>query len=172
MIEACWPLGATEARQEQLNEGASSWLLDKGSLTARIKANCRDFQLALLTQGQGLLSPAEAATLALPRAVCQRQVCLQADGQPWVYGLSFWAGNEPRLASLGHNAMGELLFSEPGWQRGAIVPLVLDGAALPAGLAGDSSQLLGRASRFSHGRFHVWVMEVFLPQSPLYSDLK
>ncbi|WP_341502706.1 chorismate lyase [Gallaecimonas sp. GXIMD4217] len=171
MIEACWPLSATALAPEQVPKAAGNWLLDRGSLTARIKASCDQFELTLLEQGRGELAPAVRLCLGLPQQFYQRQVCLKADGRPWVYGLSFWSGEDPRLAGLGDNALGELLFSEPHWQRGDIVPLQLDASALPAALGCRAcGPLWGRASRFSQGRRQLWVLEVFLPQSPVYLD--
>ena len=141
------------------------WLLDSGSLTARLLARSGgDFRVELVAQGWGHPNLSEARALKIdPRLqVLIREVRLLGCGQPWVHARSLipattLTGRHRKLAHLGDRPMGELLFSDPGMQRGAI-----ETARIP--LYTSASRVWARRSVFLLDHKPLLVSEVFLPQ--------
>ncbi len=150
------------------------WLLDNGSLTARLKAlSAGDFRVEVVSQGWGLPNLSEARALNIdPRLrVLVREVRLIGCGQAWVHARSLipattLTGRHRKLAHLGDRPLGELLFKDLSMRRGAI-----ETARIPM-TGGDQSAtavlLNGRAwarrSVFRLDQKPLLVSEVFLPQ--------
>ncbi len=146
-----------------------SWLTEPGSLTARCQRACRDFRVRLLGYGKDL---PQADEMPLRRLARVREVILECDGVPVIFAhtvlstaargrLTCW------LARLGNRSLGSLLFSYPGFTRGAIEYRRLDARdqlyrrAATLGAAGPC--LWARRSRHRLGTQQVLVTEVFLP---------
>lgn len=157
-----------------------SWLTEPDSLTARCQRACSDFRVRLLNFGKGRAladeSAGEAAGGEAGRGLAWvREVALECDGRPVIFAHTTLAtapnGRLSRwMAGLGNRSLGSLLFSYPGFERGAIEFLRLDArhplyrraAALgePAALG---ATLWARRSLHRLGRQQVLVTEVFLP---------
>lgn len=139
-----------------------SWLLEPGSLTARlVSASGGDFRVALLAQYWGRPAPEEARRLGLPagRFALIREVALIGQGRVWVRARSVLpasslTGAGRRLRKLGNRSLGSLLFRDPTLRRG---PIEIARVAQPEGVV---------FARRSHLRYHgkpVLVAECFLP---------
>ncbi len=152
-----------------LDPALRSWLTEPGSLTARCQRACRDFRVRLLGYGKDLPQADEMARRRLARV---REVILECDGVPVIFAHTVLStatrGRLTRwLARLGNRSLGSLLFSYPGFRRGAIEyrrldarhPLYQRAAAL--GAAGPC--LWARRSLHRLGAQQVLVTEVFLP---------
>ena len=146
-----------------------SWLTEPGSLTARCQRACRDFRVRLLDYGKDLPQADEMPRRRLARV---REVVLECDGVPVIFAHTVAStatrGRLTRwLTGLGSRSLGSLLFSYPGFRRGAIEyrrldarhPLYRRAAAL--GVAGPC--LWARHSLHRLGAQQVLVTEVFLP---------
>lgn len=142
----------------------SGWLLDSGSLTARLMAlSGGDFRVQVVAQEWGRPHPSEARVLNIdPRLrVLIREVRLFGLGQPWVHARSLipattLTGRHRKLASLGNRPLGELLFNDPGMRRGSI-----ETAQVP--LYSPDSRTWARRSVFMLDDKPLLVCEVFLP---------
>lgn len=153
-----------------------SWLTEPDSLTARCQRACTDFRVRLLSFGKGRALADESAGGEAGRGLAWvREVALECDGRPVIFAHTTLAtapnGRLSRwMAGLGNRSLGSLLFSYPGFERGAIEFLRLDArhplyrraAALgePGGLG---ATLWARRSLHRLGRQRVLVTEVFLP---------
>jgi chorismate--pyruvate lyase len=153
-----------------LNLPLRSWLREKGSLTARLQADCTAFRVRLLCHGLQApwLDEQEAGREKLP----VREVLLECDGKPVIFAhtiLSSRRGSRLNcwLAGLGSRSLGSLLFTHPGFQRGPLEYCRLDQRHplyLRAAVHADVPQVLwARRSRHQFGRQAVTVTEVFLP---------
>ena len=155
-----------------------NWLLDTGSLTERLQAHCRDFQVQVLGQRQAPISLEEIQQLILPGQSYiasewqVREVILWGDGEPWVFARSLIPTVlcAAELANLGNQALGKLIFNDPRFLR---QPFEICHITQPkdrvAALQLNSHQdLWGRRSVFKLDKLSMSVAELFLPQSPAY----
>jgi chorismate lyase len=154
-----------------------SWLRDRGSLTARLEAR-GSFAVSLLQQRMTIPSRDEALALGIQhnRLARLREVVLFCDDHPLVFARTVLSCC-PRgpmtgwLARLGNRSLGALLFSHPGFVRGAIHCKRLDhrhALFLPAVdalqlAAKPPATLWARRSLFSFGVQSVLVTEIFSP---------
>ncbi|WP_420589231.1 chorismate--pyruvate lyase family protein [Bacterioplanoides sp.] len=99
------------------------WLLDTGSLTARL---CRlgNFRVEILREFQGTPTQLERQRLALSHQarVWVREVVLKVDDVALVYARTAipqqtLQGKEKRLQHLGEKSLGSYLFQQPNLQR-------------------------------------------------------
>lgn len=151
------------------------WLEERGSLTARIKAHCRDFRVQCLRQCLEPVGVEEAASLGLPigTRVWVREVLLLADGVPVVFAHTAmpWQPRHPfdtRFGALGQRSLGSLLFADPRIARGRLEFRALDCRhrlyrRAEASLGTQPERLWARRSRFGRGAKGLLVNEVFLP---------
>jgi chorismate--pyruvate lyase len=105
---------------------AASWLLERGSLTQRLREHWGDAAVQLLDEGLTTPLPHETQRLGLPPDAhawvrCVRLVC---GGQPRVYARTVipgWTPHNPwaQVQRLGQQPLGELLFRLPDLQRSA-----------------------------------------------------
>ena len=145
-----------------------SWLTEPGSLTARCQCACRDFRVRLLNYGKDL---PQADEMPRRRLVWVREVVLECDGVPVIFAhTTLSAASKGRLtrwlAGLGNRSLGSLLFSRPGFRRGAIEYCRLD-ARHPlfrrAAVHGEHGKYLWARRSWHHlGGQQVLVTEVFL----------
>ena len=96
-----------------------------------------------------------------------REVYLRGHQQPWVFARSVAArsalqGSGLNLGELGSRSLGELLFSDRAFTRGAIQVCRYPAPWLPSAVRNE--QLWARRSCFQRGALAVLVAEVFLPQ--------
>lgn len=146
------------------------WLFDEGSLTRRLtEISDNAFSVLPLYEGWQVLRPDECAALDLPQGVqgWVREVYLRGHGEPWVFARSV-AGKHSlhegglNMDELGTRSLGELLFSDQAFERGAMQVCHYPRNGLPQ--ADQADHLWARRSRFVRGKLSVLVAEVFLPK--------
>ncbi|KMT66121.1 chorismate--pyruvate lyase family protein [Catenovulum maritimum] len=173
--KACWQ------NRVQTSEKLESWLYDDSSLTKKLKNLCTEFELVLL--GQDTFSKAELPQFSSDTENSEdsliREVILYCDNKPWVYAhtqipkRTLEHGNQ-FLSELGHQPLGEALFSQPNMKRdniqvakfashSPVYRFVENNLAISF-----NHDLFGRRSQFSLDSFPLVVTEVFLPDSFLY----
>lgn len=147
------------------------WLLDSGSLTARLQQHSQgDFAVRLLRQYWGVPRRDEAEQLGL----CQRQVALirevilQGKQQPWVFARSILpdsslTGQLRHLRWLDNRPLGALLFRYPHLQRHPIQVARFTSASTMGAEFHAADCLWGRRSTFFIDDKPLLVAEVFLP---------
>lgn len=151
------------------------WLGDKASLTARIAARCKRFEVRVLRQGRALPNHDERALIGLPRSrhAWLREVLLLADGVPVVFAHTVLAPQHLRgawrmAAAIGGRPLGAALFAEPRIVRGELscerigAAHALHRRAAKA-LGMPLPALWARRSRFMRRSAPLLVTEVFLP---------
>lgn len=103
---------------------AQSWLLEAGSITARLKHRWPGTRVRLVYEGQDTPYPEECLRLGLqPNSTCWvREVRLHAGEHLLVHArtvVPHWGPGNPwhDLSALGERPLGELLFQLPDLQR-------------------------------------------------------
>lgn len=103
---------------------AQSWLLEAGSITARLKDRWPGTRVRLVSEGRDTPYPEECIRLGLqPNSTCWvREVRLHAAEQLLVHArtvVPHWGPGNPwhDLSALGERPLGELLFQLPDLQR-------------------------------------------------------
>lgn len=145
------------------------WLFDKGSLTRRLTALSNDaFSVLPLFEGWQTLRADECAALGLTENSegWVREVYLLGHQQPWVFARSVAAKSALQegglnMDELGTRSLGELLFCDDAFERGALQVCRYPRAGLP--VADQTDGLWARRSRFTRGSLSLLVAEVFLP---------
>lgn len=155
--------------------GLGSWLMDKGSLTAKlIKLSQGDFRVDVVRQVYARASHSEAAALGIAfHHLCLiREVVLMGHNQPWVFArsvlpLSSLSGKLRHLRKQGKRPLGAFLFSQPQLLRSPIALALINRhhKYVPANLMGEES-LWGRRSIFYVAAKPLLVSEVFLAKFP------
>jgi len=148
---------------------ALDWLFHQDSLTRRLtRLSANGFSVTPLFEGWQALRADECAALDLPDNSLGwvREVYLRGRDQKWVFARSVAAQSALQeggltMDELGTRSLGELLFCDAAFQRGALEVCRYPGAWLPDEDAVEG--LWGRRSRFSRGALSVLVAEVFLP---------
>jgi chorismate--pyruvate lyase len=150
-----------------------SWLGEPRSLTARLRAGCRDgFNVVVLRQAWRKPFAGEAARLgAGRRRMLVREVMLRDGLTPLVLARTVIPPDSLRgphcaLARLGNRPLGEVLFARRGLRRCSLECCRLGSAAwLPsiAGLCGIRQEVWGRRSVYRVGDARLLVAEFFLP---------
>ena len=168
-----------EPSQCQLPPLLLSWLLDKNSLTARLKEHCQIFRVELLGQQIQACSAAEAcADILEGEQVLVREVLLYCDNKPQVFArsllpLASLTGSEQALANLGTQSLGQVLFNNPSLERRSIEIAAFDKHSSVAILSQKlklvvEQTLWGRRSIFVVENKPLMVAEVFLPEAFAY----
>ncbi|QID16749.1 chorismate lyase [Nitrogeniibacter mangrovi] len=154
------------------------WLVDPHSLTARIRARCGDFHVAVVRQALVRPHADEAAALGLAarERAWLREVWLLADGVPVVYARSVLARRHLRgpwrlFQGIGARPLGAALFSDPRIERQPLHCARLDGrdaryhrlVTLLNGRVALPPALWARRSAFRLRGRSLLVSEIFLP---------
>lgn len=160
------------------NANLRPWLLDKGSLTAKlIHLSQGDFRVEVVRQvySRASRSEAEALGIAQQRISLIREVVLMGCNQPWVFArsvlpLSSISGKLRHLRKQGGRPLGAFLFNQPQLVRSPIALALINRhhGYVPATLMGEDS-LWGRRSIFYVAGKPLLVSEVFLPDFPGFS---
>ncbi len=155
----------------QLRGPLREWLLDDGSLTARLMVKSEgQFRVQLLRQYWHHASLSETRLLDIaPRArVLVREVILHGKDEPWVYARSILPyqslqGPLRRLGKLDSRPLGAFLFSQPGMRRGAIQVscFPVGSRKIPQNLCSGASAWGRRSIFFIDGK-PLLVSEIFL----------
>ncbi len=148
------------------------WILSSGSLTDQVRALCpEDFQLRVLRQWRGRPRPDEARALGIaPGApALLREVALCCGDTPLILArsiipLSSLSGRGCRLANLGGQPLGALLFADRSTRRGplAVTRISLRGTGLQ-GARQRPGAIWGRRAVFRYGGRRLLICEFFLP---------
>nr|WP_070962933.1 chorismate lyase [Vibrio sonorensis] len=144
-----------------LSEYAKGWLLEQGSLSRLLSANCQKLTVDLLhnrTVKAERLNKAEIALLS-EESCLLRKVVLKGDDTPWVLGRtlipkSSLSGQSFDLTQQGNIPLGLTVFSTENVERDALQVGVVE---TPDGY------LLARRSRLWMNNKPMLVAELFLP---------
>lgn len=152
--------------------GLKPWLLDQGSLTAKLlHASAGDLRVRLLAQGFARPRRSERRALGMAGGYCAlvREVVLQGRGQNWVFARSLipvtsLTGRLRQLRRLRERPLGGFLFAQPDLQRGAmeLSDIGPEHHYLPPWLQAGN-RLWGRRSVFWLEARPLLVSETFLP---------
>lgn len=122
------PVAGWRFRAERPGTDVLGWLLDPGSLTARLMARAHGrFRVRVTRLAWLRPTLAEARELNMPaseRALI-REVVLEGEGEPWVIARSViprgsLVGRNRQLQRLGSRPLGAFLFRDPTLQRRAV----------------------------------------------------
>lgn len=177
-LRANWRMQSAVKLPIQLKD----WLLDPSSLTARLSSLCQHFRVQVLGQQVEPCSVEEAnADIVAGEPVLVREVVLYCDDVPQVFArsllpLSSLTGEQQRLATLGNQSLGQVLFNHPSLKRKRIEVASFTPESSVATLANYYKQSLegllwGRRSVFLIEGKPLMVAEVFLPESFAYQNL-
>ena len=169
----------SDERFAELPVPLKDWLLDEGSLTARLKSRCENFKVKVIGEQQQLCSAAEACNLIkVGEPILVREVILYCDGVPQVFArsllpLASLTGKERVLGNLGEQPLGQVLFNNPSLQR---LRLEFSSFSAETGVAilatklteKPKKELWGRRSIFMLDNKPLMVSEVFLPDAFAY----
>jgi len=178
-LQTQWKTKANVTSQDFIPEGVFDWLIDPSSLTARLKQHNDKFNIEVLGQQVQTCSKQEAnSDIAEGEQVLVREVLLFCDKKPQVFArsllpLSSLTGEEQKLAKLGEQSLGQVLFNHADLirkgfeiasfdQKSSLTPL------LNALHLSQSTHLWGRRSVFIVKNKPIMVAEVFLPDSIAY----
>ncbi|STQ77887.1 chorismate--pyruvate lyase family protein [Grimontia hollisae] len=145
-----------------------SWLLERHSMTERLKAHCRTLTVELLGLyeiEQSALSYDES-TLLGDQACMVREVVLSGDGKAWLCARtlvpkSTLTEKEQDIAELGAVPLGQRVFNQANARRDAIEV---------ATVMVEGQPLLARRSRLWVNEKPMLVSELFLPHAPVYQE--
>ncbi len=168
----------TPDNQQHIPIELHSWLIDTGSLTAKLRKLCTSFSVHLISQINRSSLPHESAMLELEKMneVIDRQVQLYCDETPVVYARSLIpvvavSDRFDGLDSMGEQPLGEKIFSDPQLSRSPIEwtqlkpdhPLFESALEnIPATDIPDS--IYGRRSLFYGAAKPIMISEFFLPK--------
>jgi chorismate--pyruvate lyase len=160
-----------------LTQQQQGWLLEAGSLTAKLKSHCQAFSVEVLNEAPFDLTAEQQALLntSLSQAL-NREVLLLCDGKPMVYAQSWLPADDTlkkqQLLNMGTRPLGDVIFQDPSLQRTEIELAEFSQQhaiqALTAHLGLPSNSLWGRRSVFALSNAHFLVAEVFLPEAYIY----
>lgn len=147
----------------QLPARTRAWLLDEGSLTARlIEASGNRFAVRVLGQYWARPLPQERRALGMRahEVALVREVALACAGEPWVCARSILPARSLRgelhhLRRFGARSLGAKLFAQPGLHR--------EGFEVARMVLPDTTRLWARRSVFHLRGKPLLVQEVFLP---------
>ena len=171
----------SDERFSELPVPLKDWLLDEGSLTARLKSRCDNFKVKVIGEQQQLCSAAEACNLIkVGEPILVREVILYCDDVPQVFArsllpLASLTGKEQVLGNLGEQPLGQVLFNNPSLQRLQLELSSFSADSSVAILATKlteiaKQELWGRRSIFMLDNKPLMVAEVFLPDAFAYHD--
>lgn len=163
----------------QLSEHLLDWLLESGSLTAKLKNHCQQFAVEVLGQQIQTCQADEANNyIAQGEQVLVREVLLYCDQVPQVFArslipLTSLTGEEQQLAHLGSKPLGQALFNNPTLERKDIKVACFEQSSsvgqLVKQLHLNTEQIMwGRRSTFLVHKKPLLVAEVFLPGAFAY----
>ncbi len=169
-----WQQGLPQ-RGVGLHPGYRYWLAGSGSLTARLVAASRQFEVCPCFEGLAKIAADEAAALGLAAGELAwvREVFLVCDGVPRVFARSVLPRSPRRgldrlFRGLGSRSLGSMLFAAFGFVRAPLEFRRLDQRAplLQRAIRATALHLptaWARRSVFRQGDKSLLVAEVFLP---------
>jgi len=183
-IDVDWQAPAEILIQDEL---LAHWLLDVSSLTERLQSACNRFEVVVVKHQ--LASPRydEFELLGCSQSSTYiREVILLGDGVPWVFARSVIPKeiNDGELDGLGNEPLGKRIFNDPRFKRGEFQLCQLDWSLIHKRLMvktklnlsaldiNTASKVYGRRSCFDFLGYKMSVAELFLPESPAYSNVR
>lgn len=156
-----WHLANTVALPPLLE----NWLLEPGSLTARLKSRARDFKLQVMQQQQQELPVFLQPLLPEIKIAQCREVLMSCNSLPCVYAQSWLplqalSALQP-LAELGEQPLGEVIFQQKNVARG-VVEVARVKLHQPLAATVTSGEYWARRSIFTLAGQSLLVAEVFL----------
>lgn len=158
-----------------------NWLLDTGSLTERLVAQCTEFQLSVIGQKKLSITQNEFELVCGKGQMLDekdwlvREVLLWGDGQPWVFArsiipITLWQRD---FYDLNTQPLGQRIFNDERFKRMPFEITKLDSSTsfLSQLKLANKMDLWGRRSMFCFEDLKMMVCEVFLPGSPAYKEL-
>ncbi|MCG7535265.1 chorismate lyase [Pseudoalteromonas sp. OOF1S-7] len=155
------------ARHKDIPDDLRPLLCETGSLTALLRLQCRILHVEVLSEQVLQLEGEVQAILGCDSALC-REVVLYCDDIPVVYGQSWLPDSAVALGlnNIGTTPLGERLFDQQAWQRGAIEVATLDKKQLPSFFPVNETLnrefCHARRSVFTRQNSKVLVCEIFL----------
>ena len=166
-----------------LSKHLLTWLLETGSLTAKLKLHSQSFRVEVLGQKIESCDESEAnGFIKVGDKVLVREVILYCDNVPQVFArsllpLSTLTDDEEQLAELGSQPLGQVLFNNPSLERKNLEIACFDHNSSVAKLVNtlssngdDISKMWGRRSLFFIHNKPLMVAEVFLPGAFAYQQ--
>lgn len=172
--DSIWkPLNAED--HQEIPQPLRNWLIDTGSLTAKLRSACTEFSVHLISQTQRVATSREAGLLALEEndQLIDREVQLYCGTTPVVYARSLIPVKALHdrfegLDSMGEKPLGEKIFSDPQldrspieWGRLTSNHVLFDHAMENVGAVPD--YIFGRRSLFHGAEKPILISEFFLP---------
>lgn len=167
----------------QLTPALEEWLLDPGSLTAKLKQVHPNFRVEVLVQQEQLAEQHEYLRLGIEaEPVTIREVLLYSNNIPWVFARSILPHRQltqhAEMTHMGTNPLGEHLFQRNDIQPGAIevaqfansTPVAQLNYQLHDQLHNQTASLWGRRRLFHLPETAILVAEVFLSPVPCYAN--
>ena len=160
----------------------TNWLLDPGSLTARLIKVCPGrFRVQVLSQTWQAPLHNEIKRLGMRERQMSfiREVYLYCNDQPWVFARTViprktLSGKQRHLADLGSRPLGAVLFADPHMHRDEIEVTCLHAKEqlyhkAVAALSQRPASIWGRRSVFYLNNKQLLVSEIFLPGVARYA---
>ncbi|GHF99801.1 chorismate--pyruvate lyase family protein [Thalassotalea marina] len=177
-MQANWCSEGALALAPQLKD----WLLDPGSLTARLSNLSKSFRVQVLGQSVQHCTIEESNQDIPPgEPVLVREVLLLCNDVPQVFArsllpLASLTGEQQQLATLGSQSLGQVLFNHANLKRKRIEVASFDSQSSVTQLAKElklsiEHNLWGRRSVFIIDDKPLMVAEVFLPDSFAYQNI-
>lgn len=169
-----WQL-ANNSQSLAANKGLKSWVCSESSLTVKIKELGTAFSVEVLNQCYQAIDEKTQQQLNTKDSVALiREVLLKQGDKPLIYAQTIIPEStivctESRLAELGNQSLGQVLFQSKETQRGHIeVSTVSDSSALGSFIQNKLGQALTdvcfiRRSTFNLNNKPLIVNECFLP---------
>ena len=175
-LSASW---VSQNKAEPCSEKIRSWLYDNNSLTQKLEHLCQEFQVQIRQQiTVSPTSPFLSGYFNNDANVLLREVFLYCDDVPVVFAqteipLSTLTQEQAKLAEIGSQSLGRILFQEPSMKRGAIEVAQFREEPQLGQLCQSLNQscahsLWARRSLFYLNDKPLLVSELFLPASAIY----
>jgi chorismate--pyruvate lyase len=179
------PIGAltswiSETKPPHCKQSIANWLYDHNSLTKKLESQCSHFSVEIIQQvsltPNGLLSKC----FEHEDKILVREVFLFCDDKPVVFAqtempFSTLTDHQIKLAEIGEQSLGNILFQDPTMLRGQIEVTEFNKDSIFHQLADDLKQSVGhslwaRRSLFYINNKPLLVSELFLPASGIYDE--
>lgn len=178
-----FPVGLTTHWQKKatnISPLLNNWLFDTSSLTNRLVAASSSFRVELLGQKVIPCSAAETCeAIEVNEDVLVREVLLYCNNLPHVFArsllpLASLTGEQKKLAQLGEQPLGQVIFNDPSLERKWIEVASFTQSSSVGGLVNQlklkaNYPLWGRRSLFHIQAKPLIVAEVFLPPAQAYA---
>ena len=179
------PLGAltdwiSETKPQNCHQKIAAWLYDHNSLTEKLELYFKSFSVEI--KQQVTVKPTQLLSNKFNNEnnILVREVFLHCDGNPVVFAqteipISTLTEEQEKLAQIGEQALGKILFQDPTMLRGQIEVTEFKKGSILHQLAEDIQQptehsLWARRSLFYLNNKPLLVTEIFLPASGIYDE--